>query len=449
MDRAGGVAAGEAQGLGPLTEATFVGDIDLDSALTELAPQGPYRRARLLVWMHARPLGEIDVAMPDGRLSPSALTEAVEAELGAHIATHLAADREARREARPGQPGGDTEVHPCQAARDNVRSGHVPATVVIATRDRTESLLRCLRSIAAQDYGDFDVIVVDSAPSTDDTRLAIGSHDWRFPVRYLRADRPGSAFARNVAIPEIRGDIVAFADDDIEADSHWLSALVEAFDDDDVACVTGLILPAELETRAQLLLEQYGGFSRGFTSARYRLSTKGDRLFPFAAGRFGSGANMAFRSDWIRGRGGFDVATGAGTVARGGEDLLAFLDTILDRRTLVYQPAAVVRHYHRREMSGLQRQAFGYGVGLGAYVTAAIWSRPSLLPRMLVRSVAAARYLVSADSAKNRGKSRGFPPSLTWRERAGVVVGPFAYALSRRRTRDLRTGTSVIGQAVR
>ena len=42
-----------------------------------------------------------------------------------------------------------------------------------------------------------------------------------------------------------------------------------------------------------------------------------DPLFPFTAGRLGSGANMSFDRDILRKLGGFDPAIGTGTVARG------------------------------------------------------------------------------------------------------------------------------------
>ena len=84
--------------------------------------------------------------------------------------------------------------------------------------------------------------------------------------------------------------------------------------------------------------------------------------------------------------GGFDPATGAGTPAKGGDDLIAFLRTIVDGGTLVYEPGAVVRHWHRRDYQGMRRQAFGYGMGLGAYLTAAVWRQPALLASMLRRA---------------------------------------------------------------
>jgi hypothetical protein len=63
--------------------------------------------------------------------------------------------------------------------------------------------------------------------------------------------------------------------------------------------VTGLILPMELETRAQYWTECHGGFSKGFYRRRFDLTSKPvgpATLYPLAAGQFGSGAAMAFRA---------------------------------------------------------------------------------------------------------------------------------------------------------
>ena len=52
-------------------------------------------------------------------------------------------------------------------------------------------------------------------------------------------------------------------------DPAWIGALVAAFaGDETVAAVTGLVLPAELETEAQVLFERYRSFGRGFAARR-------------------------------------------------------------------------------------------------------------------------------------------------------------------------------------
>jgi glycosyltransferase involved in cell wall biosynthesis len=305
-------------------------------------------------------------------------------------------------------------------------------TVVVATRDRPESLLRTLTSLADLDHERCDVVVVDSAPSDGRTReLLEASSEWPWPLRYVRTFRPGLAVAHNSALPWVTGEAVAFTDDDVVVDRHWLSALAAGFAEDDVQCVTGLLVPAELETPAQLWVEQGGGYGRGFATRRYSMrEPDGTALFPFAAGRFGSGANMAFRTEWLARTGGFDPVTGAGTVARGGDDLVAFASVVLSGGALVYEPAAVVRHWHRREYQGLRRQAFGYGVGLGAYLAATLWRDPALALPMARRVGPAVSHVFSRRSDKNSAK-RDYPAELTWRERAGMVVGPFAYAAGR------------------
>jgi glycosyltransferase involved in cell wall biosynthesis len=286
------------------------------------------------------------------------------------------------------------------------------------------------------------VIVVDSAPRTDTTARALhGERTWPFPLRYVRCAQPGLARAHNAALRYVSAELVAFTDDDVLIDPHWVSAVAGGFANPSVACVTGLILPAELATVAQVRVEQAGGFARGYERRSFSLARPpADPLFPFTAGRLGSGANMAFRAEWLHAAGGFDAATGAGTLARGGDDLLAFLRVLLAGRTLVYEPSAIVRHRHRRGDDEVRAQAFGYGVGLGAYLTAAVRADPALLPRMLRRTGPAVRHLVARSSPKNAAMGDDYPRGLVWRERLGTVVGPVAYARSRRR--ELAAGTA-------
>jgi GT2 family glycosyltransferase len=415
----------------------LVGDLHLDLPMPRLHGCSHQKHARLLARLHSRPIGEVVVPLTGQALSPEALAGAAWSQVGDRAARHLRADRLEVPDRLPLEGlDGSPDAH-CLVSRASMTRPSI--TVVIATRDRTESLQRCLTSLAALDYPSFDVVVVDSAPATDATKWALaGPQPWPFAVRYLRVGRPGLALAHNVALTKVTGDIIAFTDDDVEVDPHWLSALAEGFADPEVMCVTGLILPAELDTAAQLWLEQSGGFGRGYTGRRFSLLDRpADPLFPFTAGRFGSGANMAFQRGWLTAHGGFNRATGAGTPARGGDDLTAFLRVIVDGGGLVYQPSAIVRHWHRREYEGLRHQAFGYGVGLGAYLTAAVCGQPSLLPPMLRRAVPAMSHLICSHSAKNDGKEEGFPSELTWRERAGVLAGPLAYAMSCWRYRDI------------
>nr|WP_019875288.1 glycosyltransferase [Sporichthya polymorpha] len=415
---------------------TVLTEVELSQPLPHLRRTGAdAHRTRILVRLHGHPVGEMEIDLPAAGLPPADLALLLRADLGAEICDHLQADGISASAVltATGLPPSAAEPA-CLRARRTARESGPHLTVVVATRNRTASLLRTLRDLEDQDYPRFDVLVVDSAPSDHSTARALHDLRWNGPeLRYLRLAEPGLAVAHNAALPHVRGSWVAFTDDDVEIDSGWLTAIATAsLEGPDVGCVTGLLLPAELETYAQDLLEQFGGYGRGFTPQTWSLAaTQGEPLFPYAAGRFGSGANMAYRVDALRDVGGFDPATGAGTEARGGDDLLGFLRILRGGYALTYRPDAIVRHHHHRDLAALQHQITGYGTGLGAYVTAAVAANPSTLLDLLRRAAPAARHLVLPSSPKNRAKSKDFPRSLTWAERRGLLAGPRAYLRSR------------------
>jgi GT2 family glycosyltransferase len=242
--------------------------------------------------------------------------------------------------------------------------------------------------------------------------------------------------------------VVAFTDDDVIVDRHWLTEMARAFRaDPGVACVTGLIMPAELATRAQILLEAHGQFGKGYQRrvVDCRARRPADPLFPFTTGRLGSGANMAFDRDALRALGGFDPAIGAGTLARGGDDLAAFFAVLAAGRRLAYQPGALVWHRHRRDAASLASQAYGYGVGLGAYVASVLAHHPSAIGQAVRLAPAGLVYALHRDSPRNAGLAGIWPRRLARLERRGMLFGPLAYGISRWHTRGVRPPSGAAG----
>ena len=328
------------------------------------------------------------------------------------------------------------------------------ATIVIATRERPDRLARCLESVEALHYPRLEVVVVDNDPVTDATAELIRER-YADRVRYVREPVRGLAAAHNRGVAEALGEITAFTDDDVVIDPRWLTALAAGFtgadgrSDPRIGCVTGLILPAELRTRTQVMLEAHGGFTKGFRRRGWRLDRPpaDEPLFPFTAGRFGSGANMAFRTEVLRDLGGFDPAVGTGTPAKGGDDLLSFFRTVVNGHHLVYQPEALVWHHHRERPEDLDNQAYGYGAGLGAYLTAAVAREPGMLPALLRRLPGGIRYALDNTGARPDPADRGaadrgaadraapghaWPARLSRLQRRGLLYGPVGYLRSRR-----------------
>jgi len=320
-------------------------------------------------------------------------------------------------------------VHPLPSAGEPSQAPRERVSVVIATRERAESLERCLVSLFDQTRAPDEVIVVDNAPVSAATARMLAAR-WSDRVRYVLEPVAGLGRAHNAGMQHVTADIVLFTDDDVVLDRHWLAAMAAPMEEDAaVGCVTGLILPAELETRAQFWTERHGGFGKGLQRRVYDLDANRPDgvLFPFTAGQFGSGANMAFRADALRAIGGFDDALGAGTLARGGDDLAAFFSVVSAGFRLVYQPQGIVWHYHRRGEEGMRRQAYCYGMGLGAYLTKIVLDEPRRALRLMAAFPAGLRHMAGPGSEKTNRLPPDYPRRLVWMERLGILAGVPGY----------------------
>jgi GT2 family glycosyltransferase len=101
-------------------------------------------------------------------------------------------------------------------------------SVVIPTWNGAELLRVALRSLEAQSWRDFEVIVVDNA-SADQT-LEMTSREFPNARQIRLPENRGFAAAVNVGIEAARGEIIVLMNNDTEADPGWLAALVAGLD---------------------------------------------------------------------------------------------------------------------------------------------------------------------------------------------------------------------------
>lgn len=346
-------------------DATWIGEVRLEGGDTDLVDTPDmrltgsegYRRARFLVRGHDRLFGTVTVPVREGVVEGP--------ELGRKVA-------EVRRRA------GEDTAPP-------LRPPEPAFTVVLCTRDRAGAFETALKSVLAQDYPSFEVVVVDNAPATDATQWVVAEvGDPR--VRVITEPRPGLSNARNAGVAEARTEWVAFTDDDVYADPTWLRGLTHgmARGGPDCVCVTGFVPTGELRTPAQAWFDSRIGWNRVFRPRIFLLASPPPDLpmFPFQVGSFGAGANFAVRRDVVLSLGGFDPYLGAGTPTKGGEDIDFFFRLVVGGRTLVYEPSAVVWHRHRDTEDALVSQAVGYGRGFSAWATKTLLS-----PRSMARGL--------------------------------------------------------------
>jgi glycosyltransferase involved in cell wall biosynthesis len=385
-------------------------DLDLERPALPLENLHGFVAVEALVRRSGEPVGWLRLPVTDGRCPANALGAAVD--------------------------GMDRETVTVTAGRASTAMPLV--TVAVCTRDRTDDLARCLDSLERLRYPTFEVLVVDNAPSSDATLRLV---ERRRGVRYAREPRQGLDWARNRAIEEAAGEIIAFTDDDAVADPEWLGAIAAAFlRDPAVAAVTGLVLPSELDTEAQVLFERYRSFGRGFVTRRVAPERGGPMAHRYgAAGDYGTGANMAFRRVVFDRIGPFDPALDVGTLSRGGGDLEMFFRVLKEGHALVYEPRAIVRHRHRRTMGELRRQIADHGISFSAYIVRSVLAYPDerlAFARLACWWYAKTAFRVLWPKAAPAGPLRW----LGLAELQGCLIGLARYPAARRAAARLAAG---------
>jgi len=314
-------------------------------------------------------------------------------------------------------------------------------SVAICSKDHPLDLARCLECLMAlraeEDGGDFEILVVDNAPSDGRTRELVTSLPL---VKYVMEPKPGLDFARNLALKEAAGEMIAFIDDDVTVDRYWLSGLRRAIARyPDAAAFTGLVLPSELETEAQIIFERAGGFEKSFETIRYGQTLPGNPFYPCVGGKLGTGCNMAFLRKVALDLGGFDEALDTGPPLPGGGDSDMLYRIIRAGYPLIYEPRFMVFHRHRREYEQLRRQyCRSWGQGLMAFVVKTYGSDVTQRPKLRRLLLWWFGYKLHGLSESLLGK-HVLPPGLLLAELWGGILGlSGAYPRSMRRAERIR-----------
>lgn len=407
---------------------TQIREVELSRGLPNIPESGGYQKLLVLGKLLTEPLGTCLVDVPKHGLSADDLAHALWQEFRDPVSERFA---RAGLAVPDGLTSGGLRVPQDEWPFLRTRTGLLNLapfiSVVVCTRDRSDQLKKCLTSLDQQDYPSFEVVVVDNAPTSDRVARLVKSWNGRIPYGYIVERRPGLSRARNAGVKAASGQVIAFLDDDDQADPHWLAELARGFSrGPNVGCVTGLVLPARLDTLAEQMFEYLGGHSkdRGFVSSIFSESGPQNPLYPLPP--FGAGANMAFRREVLDKIGGFDEALGAGTFACAGEDTLAFTMTLLSGYVIAYEPSVLMWHQHRRDLESLSHQLHGYSLGLTAFYMALLRHRPSALLG-LIRLIPAAGGYVGASEANRTSMPSGLLKKLDRRHRRGLLVGPMAY----------------------
>lgn len=123
-------------------------------------------------------------------------------------------------------------------------------SIIIPVKNRTSSLLRCLKAVSNQTLAPFEVIVADDSSSEDLLPICR-----EFSANHVRLLSPGGAAgARNAGAETASGDILFFIDSDVELSPDAVASLKQYFLLHDHAAVVGSIIP---EAAGRNMASQY------------------------------------------------------------------------------------------------------------------------------------------------------------------------------------------------
>jgi hypothetical protein len=172
----------------------LIGEVELAAPiapipLPERAGAPAYNGVHALVRLRHVPVGYAFLR-PDA-LDPAAIARQVWEQLAAAISGHC------RQAGLPAVGGLPLAGLPLAGAAEDGSAGCPPVSVVVCTRNRPDSVMVTLRSLLAVRYRQFEVVLVDNAPSSDATRDAVLARYGEDPrVRYVREPRPGLSRAQ-------------------------------------------------------------------------------------------------------------------------------------------------------------------------------------------------------------------------------------------------------------
>ena len=181
---------------------------------------------------------------------------------------------------------------------------NLPTTsVIVVSWQRPDALVLCLQSLVRQRLAPaYEIIVVADAAGL----AAVASLPDAAQMKLVACDRPNISAARNLGVAVAAGKVVAFIDDDAQAEPRWLSHLVAPFAAEDVGCTGGYVrgrngisfqwTSRSLDSTGTAHPATLGGLAPGHPALPpgHALKTEG--------------TNMAVRRDILCSLGGFDEA---------------------------------------------------------------------------------------------------------------------------------------------
>ena len=215
----------------------------------------------------------------------------------------------------------------------------VDISVVVPVYNGERTIQKTIEALLSQKAEkSYEVIVVDDG-STDDTPNIIK----KYPVKIITQENAGPAAARNTGWKAASGEIVAFTDSDCVPVPGWIEALSKHFWDPSVGGVGGTY---KTENPGSILATYIAEDSR-FRQSRLGREIEGTGTF-----------SAAYRKKLLEQIGGFDEIYRRATA----EDFDLGYAIQKTGHKILYEPEAIVGHYHKEDFLKYIKGQFWHAV---------------------------------------------------------------------------------------
>jgi GT2 family glycosyltransferase len=268
---------------------------------------------------------------------------------------------------------------------------NAPAVSVVIPAWHSDGVIGgCLDALAAQDFQDFEAIVVNSSPADRTSDVMTSGYPAVTLVESRERLLPHAA--RNVGAGRARGELIVFTDPDCRARPDWLSRLVEAHREgrDVIVGAMDVASPSRAEDGAHLC--KFPALLAGLPAGERWIAPT---------------ANAAYARRLWEQAGPFDGDLFCG------DAVLSWRAAALGSRPW-FAPAARVAHHHGCGAGGLWRERLPRGAEFGrARARFEQWSRPRLALQAVALPAAFILCLVRAGRlARRAGWGARFAASL-------------------------------------
>lgn len=233
-------------------------------------------------------------------------------------------------------------------------------TVCISTV-RPDTLEHAVRSILAQTYRDWQLIIVSQGVSTPlkEAVCRLVQRDGR--IHNIHLEEKGLSRGRNAGIEAANGEVIAFTDDDCEAPEDWLQSIADSFQRYPEAGLLGGSLLAPTTGRGLISTCPAFQANECYYDPRNQSAPPG----------YGwAGGNFALKASVAKMVGPFDIYLGAGTYFPCCEDIDYGLRVEEAGVVCISSPRVRVYHTYGRRygLRAVWKHLDNYAVGRGAFL---------------------------------------------------------------------------------